>query len=936
MVSNLVDSTSFLSFPTNSEETYHKAIDFYKKLGFEVTQEWDVSHPALHRTAEQSAESVKESWMLAISGESSVTIKIRLTKGALTQEIPGKVPDFRAIEPSFVLRTSEMEEVRNLLNSLDAPLQGFPNLEFPIELYTIDPLGNVIGFTIHTTGVSAAPVASQASTPNQSHGYLSSRASVTSFSAKKKKIGIMTSGGDSPGMSAAVRAVVRTAIYRGCEAYAIYDGYNGLVQGKSGIKKMEWQDVRGWLSEGGTLIGTARNAEFRERSGRLKAAKNLIDNGIDALIICGGDGSLTGADLFRSEWPGLLEELIATGQVTEEACKDKETLTIAGLVGSIDNDMAETDVTIGAYSSLARICQMVDYIDTTAQSHARAFVIEVMGRHCGWLALMSGLATNADFIFIPERPVPHGEDWSKEMRETVLRHRRKGKRKTVIIVAEGAIDDDLQPVTATMVQKVLSDDLKLDCRITTLGHVQRGGPPCAYDRMLATLQGYDAVDAVLSASPDVPSPVISIRENKICRTPLMEAVALTKSVATAIKKKDFDTAVSLRNSDFQDSYKFFKLINNCEDPANKVPEDKRLNIAIINVGAPAGGMNAAVRAAAIYCFARGHKPYGIYNGFTGLVRHDSVKEFDWLDLDRWATKGGSEIGTNRNTPDVDMGMVAFYFQKYHFDGLMIVGGFEAFTSLHQLFKAREFYPSLRIPMVCLPATISNNVPGSEYSLGSDTCLNALVEYCDVIKQSASASRRRVFVVEVQGGNSGYIASYSGLVTGAVAVYTPEEGITLETLAEDIGRIKNSFYTDQGENRAGKLIIRNERSSSLFSTEFIAAAIKEEGNGKFEARTAIPGHVQQGGMPSPIDRVRAIGLAVQCVKFLEDMQADPQEILANSETAAVLGIKGIRRVFSPVDKLYEFDTELKWRRPLSRHWYTMKGVGDMLASFPSDL
>ena len=221
----------------------------------------------------------------------------------------------------------------------------------------------------------------------------------------------MTSGGDSPGMNGAVRSVIRTALGHGCQAFAIYEGYQGLVDGD--IREMDWSDVRGWLSEGGTLIGTARCQAFRERPGRLQAAKNLISKGINGLVICGGDGSLTGADTFRKEWPGLLEELVKDKKITKEEQKTYCFLNIVGLVGSIDNDFAHTDATIGCYSSLGRICESVDYIDATAFSHQRAFVIEVMGRHCGWLALMAGVSTGADFVFIPENP-PEA-DWQKKM-----------------------------------------------------------------------------------------------------------------------------------------------------------------------------------------------------------------------------------------------------------------------------------------------------------------------------------------------------------------------------------------------------------------------------------------------------------------------------------------------------------------------------------------
>lgn len=224
-------------------------------------------------------------------------------------------------------------------------------------------------------------------------------------------------------MNGAVRAVVRMAIHCGCEAYAVHEGYEGLVQGGSLIRQMHWEDVRGWLSRGGTLIGSARSASFRERPGRLQAAKNMVLRGIDALVVCGGDGSLTGADVFRSEWPGLLRELVDTGELTEAQIKPYQVLNIVGLVGSIDNDMSSTDATIGCYSSLTRIVDAIDDIFDTASSHQRGFVIEVMGRHCGWLALMSAISTGADWVFIPEMP-PH-DGWEDEMCATITKVSRQ-------------------------------------------------------------------------------------------------------------------------------------------------------------------------------------------------------------------------------------------------------------------------------------------------------------------------------------------------------------------------------------------------------------------------------------------------------------------------------------------------------------------------------
>ena len=756
--------------------------------------------------------------------------------------------------------------------------------------------------------------------------------------ARKKRIGIMTSGGDAPGMNGAVRAVVRTAIARGCQAYGIYEGYEGLVQGGDLIKEMRWEDVRGWLSEGGTLIGTARCKAFYERPGRLIAARNMVKAGIDALVIVGGDGSLTGADKFRAEWPGLLEDLVKQGDLGAQEAKAVQHLNIVGLVGSIDNDMSSTDATIGCYSSLGRICEAVDNIDSTALSHQRAFVIEVMGRHCGWLALMAGVSTGADFVFIPEKPP--GEDWQERMMDIVKKHRKMGKRKTIVIVAEGAHDFALNKITPTKVKDLLSNELKLDTRITTLGHVQRGGNACAYDRMLSTLQGVEAIQAVLDATPETPTPVISIIENKIVRKPLMEAVLATQAVAKAIEVRDFDQAMNLRDAEFAEYNRTYLMTTETDLPELLLPKEKRMRIAIVHVGAPAGGMNSATRAAVAYCLTRGHKPIAIHNGFPGLCRHHadepvgSVRDITWLDVEGWANRGGSEIGTNRGLPSDDIEGTAKCFELYKFDALFVIGGFEAFTAVSELRRARDQYASFRIPMIILPATISNNVPGTEYSIGSDTCLNALVQYCDAIRQSASASRRRVFVVETQGGKSGYVATLAGLCVGALCVYTPEEGIDIRMMHRDIEYLRQEFSKDRGQNRAGKLILRNEHASDTYTTEMIANMIRDEAKGRFESRFVVPGHVQQGGTPSPMDRVRAVRLAVKCIQHLEGYGGMNQEqIVASKDSAAVIGIQGVSVVITDMAHLESNETDWKDRRPKNEFWVGLKDTIDMLSGRP---
>ncbi|SCV74134.1 BQ2448_6566 [Microbotryum intermedium] len=848
--------------------------------------------------------------------------------------------------------------------------------------------------------------------------------SPTGGQGRPTRLAILTSGGDCSGMNAAVRAVVKMGISRGCEVYVVREGWEGLVRGneheepnpahsststlnpnptstnaapganpptadrkssrerggfvatygegellKEGegeqtlrnrfILRVGWDDVRGFASLGGTLIGTARCAAFRELEGRRKAAFNLVKHGIDALVVCGGDGSLTGADRLRAEWPSHVQTLLKSGQITPEQYEAHQHLNIVGLVGSIDNDMAGTDMTIGeqcgiarrdntdltapvllsgtgATTALHRICEAIDSISSTASSHSRAFVVEVMGRNCGWLALMAAIATGADYMFIPERP-PTAEDWQTSMCTVLGRHRAEGKRKTIIIVAEGAHDCNLKPISPEEIKDVLTQRLGLDTRVTTLGHTQRGGAPAAYDRILATLQGAEAVEAVLASTVDSPSPVIGIQENKIQRQPLMEAVKKTQDVAKAIADKDFARALSLRDPEFEDCLHAFRATTRLNE-TYRVPENQRMRIAIIHTGAPAGGMNAATRTAVRYCLCHGHTPIAIYNGFVGLL-HGNVAELSWLRVDQWSTRGGSELGTNRVLPDIDLAGVAAKLAEYKIDGLLIVGGFEAMVSLEILEKGRKDHAALRIPLIHLPATISNNVPITEWSVGSDTSINVLVEACDSIKQSASASRNRVFVVETQGAGCGYIAMLGALATGANLVYTPENGISLGMLQRDVEFLKKRYSQDVAGKSEGRLIILAEKASKTYTTQVVTNIFGEEGKDSFDARSVALGHTLQGGVPSPRDRTRAIRLTVKCIDFLEkhhnrklqNLDPDPQD-----SDAATIVIEGASIRFASLNEMVEA-ADFKNRRGKFQWWTSAKELVETMAGkkVPSD-
>jgi 6-phosphofructokinase 1 len=736
------------------------------------------------------------------------------------------------------------------------------------------------------------------------------------FITSKRRLGVLTSGGDAQGMNAAVRAIVRTSIEEGIDVYAIYEGYQGMVEGGDRIRKMTWESVGGILQRGGTVIGTARSDEFRTREGRLKATENLLANDIDNLVIIGGDGSLTGANIFRQEWSGLLDELVSLGKISQETADEHPNLMIVGLVGSIDNDMFGTDMTIGTDTALHRITEAVDAIMSTAASHQRTFIVKVMGRNCGYLALMGALATGADWVLIPESP-PDIDNWEELMCERLKTGRKAGRRDSIVMMAEGARDKHGNYIGSSYVQKVLEESLAEEVRITILGHVQRGGKPSAFDRNLGTLMGHAAVMNLINAKPDAEPQLIGIRGNRITSSPLMYCVEQTHAVANAIEVHDYEKAMELRSSSFKEAFRTLRTFVRAL-PHPPEPGQKRYRLAVLNSGAPAPGMNTASRAAVRLGIDKGHIMLGVKNGFEGLI-DGQVNELEWMSVNGWASLGGSELGTNRKVPKgSDLYTIARNIEKYDIQGLLIIGGWNAYESTYKLFSERNNFPAFNIPMICLPATINNNLPGSEFSIGADTALNNIVEAVDKIKQSAVAAGR-CFVVEVMGHYCGYLALLGGLATGAERVYLHEEGVTLHDLQVDLEKLNSSF-------KAGKrlgLMIRNEFANPIYTTAFMSALFEEEGGELYDVRQAILGHLQQGGDPSPFDRIQATRLARECVDYLI-AQADSQ-----STECSFIGWQKGKLV---LHNLEDFTRMADWQhqRPKDQWWLELRSIAQLLA------
>ena len=309
--------------------------------------------------------------------------------------------------------------------------------------------------------------------------------------AKVKTIGILTSGGDAPGMNAAVRAVTRTGIYNGFSIKGIYRGYDGLLTGD--IKTFTTENVSGIIDEGGTILKTARSKAFMTKEGKEKAYENIVKEGIDALVVIGGNGSLTGAMNFAQEYD----------------------LFCIGLPGTIDNDLYGTDSTIGYDTTLNTIMECVDRIRDTAQSHERIFFVEVMGRDAGFLAQNSAIASGAEAAIIPEDSTD-----VDQLARFMERGIRKSKKSCIVVVSES-------PKCGAMyyADRVKKEFPNFDVRVSILGHLQRGGRPSARDRILASRTGYGAIEAIMQGQRNI---MVGVRNNEVVYVPLSEAIRSDK------------------------------------------------------------------------------------------------------------------------------------------------------------------------------------------------------------------------------------------------------------------------------------------------------------------------------------------------------------------------------------------------------------------------
>jgi 6-phosphofructokinase 1 len=310
-----------------------------------------------------------------------------------------------------------------------------------------------------------------------------------------KAIAVLTSGGDSPGMNAAIRAVVRAAVFNNIKCFGIYRGYQGLIEDE--FEELGPRSVRNLINRGGTFLKSARSKQFREYEYRKKSYDNLKNRDIDALVVIGGDGSFTGAEIFSDEFD----------------------IPVIGIPGTIDNDINGTDYTLGYDTALNTVVEAIDKIRDTASSHDRLFLVEVMGRDAGDIALNSGIGAGAEEILIPEE-----EQGVEKLIESLHRSRKTGKTSSIVVVAEG---DQIGRNIAKLALRLEKELPEYETKVTVLGHIQRGGSPSCFDRVLASRLGVGAVDALIEGRSNI---MVGIEHGKVVHVPFETAITKKKTL----------------------------------------------------------------------------------------------------------------------------------------------------------------------------------------------------------------------------------------------------------------------------------------------------------------------------------------------------------------------------------------------------------------------
>jgi 6-phosphofructokinase 1 len=377
--------------------------------------------------------------------------------------------------------------------------------------------------------------------------------------------------------------------------------------------------------------------------------------------------------------------------------------------------------------------------------------------------------------------------------------------------------------------------------------------------------------------------------------------------------------MTMRGGHFADSYRLLATIVQAR-PRPAAPGHRPLRLAVLHAGAPAPGMNAAVRVAVRVGMDQGHQLLAVHDGFRGLVE-GAVEELEWMSVSGWASRPGAELGTSELVPGPQhLPRLAAQLAAHHVDGLLVIGGWSGYVAALELGSHAAEHPELRVPLVCVPASIANDLPASDMSIGADTALNSVMIDVDKIKDSA-VTARTCFIVEVMGNDCGFLALLGGVTTGAEAVHLPEEGISLRRIEDDLAALREGFAL--GKRRG--LLVRGEGVDDVYTTSFVTSLLAREAGELFDVHGAVLGRVQQGGAPSPFDRIQATRLAAAAVEHLiVQARADRPE-------SGVVGLRDGQVAITPLAELGDLRDDGARRPRQPTWWMALRPIADLMAA-----
>ena len=639
------------------------------------------------------------------------------------------------------------------------------------------------------------------------------------------RVGILTSGGDAPGMNASIRAVIRAAERRDWEVFGIHDGFHGLLHGVP--QRVDWTSPVWSLREGGTFLRSARSPEFvanvelrRESVRRLRE-----DTGLDALIVIGGDGSMSGA-----------LEISRLG------------LRTIGVPGSIDNDIAGTDMSIGVDTALNTIVDAVDRLRDTIFSHSRVAVVEVMGRQTGYLATMAALACGADKVFVPEQMPGAPQVTHEELGATIelLAQRYESpydRRGAILVVAEGASHTS-RYIEETFQQ---SERYHREARATILGHLQRGGAPSAFDRLLGFRLGVHAVEALAEG---IEGQMVGLSGGSLVLNPLEAVLEGSREIRRGIPSPNL-----------QDSYEL------CRRLVEPPPMPGVGKVAILTSGLNVPGMNVAIRAFVREILQRRLVPVGVRSGFQGLSATEGLHDLTWQDvsMEKALRSGGSLLGTSEPRDLPSLGTMAATLKGAQVRGLVVIGDSPGLKVAHDLYN----HMAGRMPVAFIPAAITGQVGSAAFSIGFDTALNTLVEFIDRAVDYGNAVGRPLVTQLVEPGCD-LLALACGLGGGAELAFTDQE---CPDVAKAMERLR--YAVASGIRSPYAIIITSKAREG--DIEAIREASKQ-GLG-LDVVIDSPGYVMRGGRPSAFDRILATKLGTEAARVMHDAVGRGQRAMA---------------------------------------------------------